>query len=126
MEPIFIKETPRSPLVIFDNINGKIEFHGRSIMDNPLGFYMPLYEWLEKYKIHPCSTTEVIIKLEYFNTASSKCLLRIFKDLTDMHESGYKININWFYTEDDEDMKEVGEDFQSMVNFTFNIVQYSR
>lgn len=126
MEPILIEGSQRFPRVIFDNISGKIEFHGRSIMDNPLGFYKPLYEWLEKYKIHPCDTTEVIIKLEYFNTASSKCLLNIFKYLTDIDNAGHKINITWFYTDEDEDMKEVGEDFQAMVNFTFNIVKYSR
>lgn len=126
MEPILIEGTKRIPLVILDNILGKIEFHGRSIMDNPLEFYEPLYEWLETYKNLPCKTTDIIIKLEYFNTASSKCLLNIFKYLTDIYNSGYVINVTWWYIDEDTDMKETGEDFQSIMNIPINIINYSR
>ena len=46
------------------------------------------------------------VKLEYFNTASSKLILSIIKQIG---ESSKDISINWHYLEDDEDMLDVGE-----------------
>jgi hypothetical protein len=56
------------------------------------------------------------VKLEYFNTSSSKCLVEIFRKLEQLQDSGKNVLINWFYEEDDEDMQESGEDFQEIID----------
>ena len=63
------------------------------------------------------------IQLEYFNTSSSKCILDIFKKLELIYKKGSKVQINWYYEEDDEDMFEAGEDYQSIINIPFSMIE---
>ena len=63
------------------------------------------------------------IQLEYFNTSSSKCILDVFKKLEAIYKSGNEVLINWFYEEDDEDMLEAGEDYQSIIKIPFKMVE---
>jgi hypothetical protein len=123
MEPIIIEGTPKTPTVNFDGSTGKIEIKGRSIPENSIEFYKPLVDWLEAYGAAPQGNTEVNIQLEYFNTSSSKCILDIFKKLEGIAKAGHQVIINWFYEEDDEDMLEAGEDYQSIIKVPFKMIE---
>ena len=81
MEPILIEGTPKTPTVKFDKSEGVFEIKGRSIPENSVEFYKPLVDWLDNYKESPLDKTVVNIRLEYFNTSSSKCILDVFKNL---------------------------------------------
>ena len=124
MEPISIIGTPKTPTVTFE-ANGKLEIKGRSIPENSVEFYKPLVDWLEQYLSSPAPLTEVSIKLEYFNTSSSKCILDVFKKLEAIYKSGNEVVILWHYEEDDEDMLEAGEDYQSIIKVPFKMVEMS-
>ncbi len=121
MEPIAIEGTPKTPTVSFNPTAGMIEIKGRSIPENSIEFYKPLIDWLEQYLSGPAKLTEVNIQLEYFNTSSSKCILDVFKKLEAIYKSGNEVVINWFYEEDDEDMLEAGEDYQSIIKVPFKM-----
>jgi hypothetical protein len=82
-----------------------------------------LVDWLEAYLSNPAELTEVNIQLEYFNTSSSKCILDVFKKLEAIYKSGNEVVINWYYEEDDEDMLEAGEDYQSIIKIPFKMVE---
>ncbi|PLX10664.1 MAG: nuclear pore complex subunit [Marinilabiliales bacterium] len=123
MEPISIEGTPKTPTVNFDAESGKIEVKGRSIPENSIEFYKPLVDWLEAYAGSPASLTEVNVQLEYFNTSSSKCILDVFKKLEVIFKSGNEVVINWYYEEDDEDMLEAGEDYQSIIRIPFKMIE---
>jgi hypothetical protein len=123
MEPISIAGTPKTPTVQFDGGSGKVEIKGRSIPENSIEFYKPLVDWLEAYLSNPAELTEVNIQLEYFNTSSSKCILDVFKKLEAIYKSGNEVVINWYYEEDDEDMLEAGEDYQSIIKIPFKMVE---
>ncbi|MBN2667787.1 MAG: DUF1987 domain-containing protein [Bacteroidales bacterium] len=123
MESISIEGTPKTPTVEFNSNNGKIEIKGRSIPENSIEFYKPLVDWLDEYAASPKENTEVNIQLEYFNTSSSKCILDVFKKLEVIHKDGHSVNINWFFEEDDEDMLEAGEDYQSIIKIPFKMIE---
>lgn len=123
METIIIEGTPKTPSVNFDSASGILHLKGRSIPENSIEFYKPLVEWLDEYAAKPQAKTSVNIQLEYFNTSSSKCLLDLFKKLEGMHKSGNDITIKWYYEEDDEDMLEAGEDYQSIINIPFKMIE---
>lgn len=123
MESITIEGTPKTPSVNFDYNSGKVEIKGRSIPENSIEFYKPLVDWLEKYSSAPKGLTEVNVQLEYFNTSSSKCILDVFKKLETIHKSGNEVLINWYYEEDDEDMLEAGEDYQSIIRIPFKMIE---
>ena len=126
MDSINIEGTPKTPAVSFDAKTGQIEIKGRSIPENSIEFYKPLVEWLDKYTDIATGVVNVVIQLEYFNTSSSKCILDVFKKLENLHSKNKtEVVINWYYEEDDEDMLEAGEDYQSILKIPFKMVEIS-
>ncbi|MBI5219359.1 MAG: DUF1987 domain-containing protein [Bacteroidia bacterium] len=125
MEPISIEGTQKTPTINFNHLTGKVEIKGRSIPENSIEFYKPLVDWLEQYLSCAQKLTEVNVQLEYFNTSSSKCILDVFKKLEAIYKAGGEVVINWFYEEDDEDMLEAGEDYQSIIKIPFKMIEIS-
>ena len=123
MEPITFEGTPKTPTVNFNADDGIVEIKGRSIPENSIEFYKPLVDWLEQYKDNAQPMTKVIIQLEYFNTSSSKCILDVFKKLEAVHKAKNPVEIHWYYEEDDEDMLEAGEDYESIIIVPFKMVE---
>ncbi len=123
MEPISFEGTPKTPTVNFNADTGIVEIKGRSIPENSIEFYKPLVDWLEEYKENAQPMTKVIIQLEYFNTSSSKCILDVFKKLEAVHKAKNPVEIHWYYEEDDEDMLEAGEDYESIIRVPFKMVE---
>ena len=123
MESIALEGTPKTPTVNMDGATGIVEIKGRSIPENSIEFYRPLVEWLEEYSKEPQQITTVNIQLEYFNTSSSKCILDVFKKLEAIKKARNEVIINWYYEEDDEDMLEAGEDYESIIRIPFKIIE---
>ena len=115
MENLKLKGTSRTPEVDF-NTNGIVKISGRSIPENSIEFYDPLFVWLSEF----CDKIELHINLEYYNTSSSKCLLQVF-NLVEKNEGSF---CKWFYEDDDEDMLEAGEDFEDSTNIPFEMISY--
>jgi len=123
MEPLLIEGTQKTPAVKFNPDQGALEVKGRSIPENSIEFYKPLVDWLENYSENPAGKTIVNVHLEYFNTSSSKCILDVFKKLESIHKSNNEVLINWYYEEDDEDMLEAGEDYESIIRVPFKMIE---
>ncbi len=123
MEKIVIPKSKSSPEVIMDYENGLLEIIGESYPENSLGFYKPVYEWLNKC-IQDKIQLKVNFKLNYFNTSSSKCVIDILDSLDKYFSNAGKVEINWYYEEDDDDMKETGEEFSSDLKVPFQLVYY--
>jgi hypothetical protein len=123
MNSLIIEGSPKTPGISFNRENGNFLIEGRSIPENSLDFYKHIMEWLDSYVNEPKDETIVSIKLEYFNTSSSKCILDVFKKLELIYKRGNKVVINWHYEVDDEDMLEAGEDYQSIIKIPFNMIE---
>ena len=123
MESIALEGTPKTPTVNMDGATGIVEIKGRSIPENSIEFYRPIVEWLEEYSKEPQQITTVNIQLEYFNTSSSKCILDVFKKLEAIKKARNEVIINWYYEEDDEDMLEAGEDYESIIRIPFKMIE---
>lgn len=124
MEVIKIKGTEDTPNVILDADSNIIEFSGRSLPEDVVTFYAPVIQWIEEYSKSPNDKTEVIFRLEYFNTASSKILLDILLKFEEIHNDGNEIVVQWYYQEDDEDMEEAGEEYSEIVDIPFEMHSY--
>ena len=123
MEAISIEGTAKTPTVKFDVQGGTFEIKGRSIPENSIEFYKPLVDWLDEYAKSPLPLTQVNVQLEYFNTSSSKCILDVFKKLETINKGKSEVVVNWYYEEDDEDMLEAGEDYESIIRVPFKMIQ---
>ncbi len=122
MEKYVVEGTLKSPAVNFDLSNGVLEIKGRSIPENSVEFYQPLFDALALYAANAKPTTTVKMFLPYFSTSSSKCILEIFRHLENIYKNGSAVTINWMYESDDEDMLEAGEDYQVMIKIPFTMV----
>lgn len=123
MDSISIEGTPKTPTINLTAETGIVEIKGRSIPENSIEFYRPIVEWLDEYSKEPHELTTVNIQLEYFNTSSSKCILDVFKKLEGIKKSKNEVIINWYYEEDDEDMLEAGEDYESIIRIPFKMIE---
>jgi hypothetical protein len=123
MKPLTIEGTPKTPTIRFDAKVGIFEIKGRSIPENSVEFYKPLIDWLDNYKVEPLPKTTIDVRLEYFNTSSSKCILEVFKKLEAIHKARNEVEVNWYYEEDDEDMLEAGEDYESIIRVPFKMME---
>lgn len=121
MEKLHIEGTAKTPFVSFET-TGALEMRGRSIPENSIEFFQPLIDWVDSYGKEKPSKLHLDMKLEYFNTSSSKCILDLFKRLEVIERQAADVVINWYFEEDDEDMQEAGEDYAAIVSLTFNII----
>ncbi len=125
MEIINIKGTEDTPNVILDKSSGQFELSGRSLPEDVSTFYEVVLDWVDEYAKDPLDRTEFNIKLEYFNTASSKIILDILLKFEEIVEDGKEVVVKWFYHEDEEDMYEAGEEYADIVDIPFDYVIYS-
>ncbi len=119
-----IKGTDDTPEVLIDPEKGLIKLSGRSLPEDPKEFYIPIKENLAKYAESPTSGTKVVFKFEYFNTASSKIIMEIIDIVKKISSKDDKVVYEWHYLEDDDDMKEAGDDYADIAEIEFNFYTY--
>jgi len=105
------------PSLEFDEATGQMKIWGRSIAIEHKDFWQPLLTKMIVYIEYP-RDIHLELALEYFNSPSAVALLKLL-NLIDMRVGETKRNfvITW---DDlgDEDMREAGEDFESMLKNT--------
>ena len=119
MKDIQFEGTSKTLAVAFTSDPLGISLSGRSIPENSIEFYRPLIAWVDENCREEASELQVNIKLEYFNTSSSKCLMDLLKRL---ESASVKARVNWYYEEEDEDMLEAGEDYDAIVDLPFRLI----
>jgi hypothetical protein len=128
MEKYSINGTSNTPDINFDLVKGELTISGRSIPENSIEFYNPLFAALDKYLAdpNPKNATTLNIQLEYYNSSSSACLLSVFKKLEKFNKGkGSPVTINWIYEENDEDILAAGKNFEGMVDLPFKMISIS-
>ncbi len=121
MEILNIKGNWKSPSVLF-NSDGNFKIWGRSLPENALEVYNPVFYWLDEYKINPSKETSVEVKLEYFNTTSSKLIYELFKKFEEIKSNGHKIHVKWYYESDDPDLEEEGKLLSKIINIDIELI----
>ena len=102
------------------------EINGKSFPPDVSGFYEPLIEWFESFKNEGKNQFVLNFRFEYINTASQKLLMDVMYKIEEVAEAGKKILINWYYPDDDPEMREIGEEFQRVVKLNFEYINYRK
>ena len=118
MSTIQLEGTAKTPHIAFHDAPLSMEISGRSIPENSIAFYTSLLEWVGEH-LKGGGGLDVSIRLEYFNTSSSKCLMDLLKRV---EQSPAKATVLWYYEEDDEDMLEAGEDYDAIIDMPFRLI----
>jgi len=123
MKQIILEATEDSPLITFEDISNEISISGKSFPEDVDEVYSPFSNW---FKLHAKSlngNVHIEIKLEYYNTASSKKILQILLAFTELQNNGIPIKVTWHYHEDDEDMVEAGKRYKDLTELEFDFVE---
>lgn len=126
MENIVLDPTTETPKVVLDKEKSIFEFSGNSLPEDVTSFYTPIMEWIDAYSENPNQKTELDLSFDYYNTSSSKMILKILEKFREIHRKGYSVVVNWHYMEDDEDMVEAGEDYAEHLKLPFNFISIQR
>ena len=123
-KPIRLEETEDTPKVVLDRSGHIFEISGKSMPEDAFKFYDPIQKWIEEYAKNPNDSTELHIKLEYFNSKSLKQILRILIKLELIAKAGKHIRVIWFYDNEDELMQIKGEEIKSIIRIPFDFIAY--
>ncbi|GEO81836.1 DUF1987 domain-containing protein [Pararhodospirillum oryzae] len=112
MDNISIAATLRSPKISFDFTHNKFNISGESYPENVSEFYSPLIKEMEAYLSSVVNADiEFCFELIYFNSSTAKILLELFDMLDEAAHRGNRVDITWTYEVDDDNLKELGQEF---------------
>lgn len=123
--PLRINGTENTPKVHFDPVLHKLEITGCSVPENGMVFYSKLSNWLDNYLKTKPTAILVSIRLDYFNTTSSKCILDFLFKLQQYKTEEIDLQIQWHYQEEDEDLEEAGINYSEIVKIPFELRPYA-
>ena len=120
MERYYVEATKMTPQIILDVQNQTFSMTGNSRPENPMQFYKPMFDWLNAYI--PTASDKLVfeVKMDYFNTSTSKILLDLF-ELFEKLATSKDIHVIWYYQSDDEEMQEAGEELLDLVELSYEI-----
>lgn len=115
-----IEATHQTPLIQWDLAGNttSIVISGVSIPENAYLFFKPLEDFIQDIDPHKYSKANVIMRLEYMNSLSSKAILDYLR-IMKMQKS-MQVKVVWEYFSDDDEMREYGESFSEIVDIPFN------
>ena len=126
LDKLYLKPTEETPEIIFDKDKPEFRVTGKSYMEDATAHYNMVIAWLKLYSQQPNDITVFKFELEYVNTASSKIVHDILDVLDNMYLDGANVIVEWHYYEEDEDMEELGREFEEIyeVPFKYQEIKY--
>lgn len=125
MIPLHIEKKDDTPEIKLDKISGTFSFGGKSLPEDVVEFYEPVFNWIQEYISDPNEETVVDMKIEYFNSASFRAVNEILDQFADLMQKGFKVLINWHYHPEDVDMYESGVEFRDLTGLDFAFKIYN-
>jgi hypothetical protein len=124
MESLVIASTSITPEIHFDNTRGYFELSGMSLPEDSFNFYKPVMDWMCNYGQHPAPQTELVFKMEYFNTSSTAYILKLIKEVARMTQKGSQVTVKWYHDYEDDDMSEAGRGLGMLANIPIELIGY--
>ena len=119
------KEATRETLKVDCNAQtGVISLEGVSYPQDSAEFFEPISDWLGDYINNIASAIILNVKVSYLNSSSTKFLFELIDKMEEYFVKGGDAKVNWYYVEDDEDIKEAGLEFQEDMRLPFNLVSF--
>lgn len=109
-----INQTDKTPFVHLCSERAKFIFDGIILPEDAVDFFGPINTYIGSYLKNAHPNSEIVCKLDYFNTSASRMLFAMFKAFQDAHAQT-KTTVVWYYDEDDDAMEEVAEEFQEIL-----------
>ena len=132
MQKLNIERTPVTPGIRFSPDENVFFIRGTSSPEDVRALYYPVIDWIRKfidealnggYKIYNAENpVRFQIDPDYFNSSSAKFFYDILIELKKLPPAGLPVNVEWYYDEEDTDMKEAGADISLLVEMEFTYI----
>jgi hypothetical protein len=134
MKSYIQRATDLTPEITLAPEENKFIIAGKSAPEDVRGLYYPVVEWMEEFvagvrKENIYSDEKPLLlklDLEYFNSSSAKFIYDILSQLRDLNNEGVPVDIEWYYDEEDIDLREAGEDLALLCELPFRYCPKSR
>ncbi len=124
MDNLQISKTKHTMEVHFDKDTGILEMSGSSYPENAIVFFGPIIDWIKDYISQVKKQVVLNLRINYLNTSSTKCILDILEILEQYHQGQGGVKVRWYYAEDDEDIKETGEELSEDIDLPISFISY--
>ncbi len=121
MEKWIIEATDRSPSVVLDRQESILKIEGRSYPEEGMDFFDPIIMRFRSLQDSDNPINTIHIRLEYYNSATSKALAELFNALVKAKSHGHDIKAIWEYEEEDEGIQEDVDMFIETFDLNFEI-----
>ena len=123
MNDLIIEATEETPKIHFNQNKNEFIISERSLPENAVEFYVPVFEWIEEYKKNPNSETIFDFKLDYFNTASAKQITKLLLLLEGISKTN-QVKVRWYFKKGDLDMESSGLRYDKLIDINFELIEY--
>lgn len=121
IDSLILDATEDTPLIDFNTETGVFKISGRALPEDALEFFKPVEEWLQSYVENPLDSTLVEMRVDYFNSASTRYIFNILMTFEDLIDEGKEAKIVWYYKESDDMIQTKGEELASILEVTFEM-----
>lgn len=121
MEKWTIEATDRSPNVILDRQDSILRIDGRSYPEEGMDFFDPILVRFRTLQASENPIRVVHVRLEYYNSATSKALAELFTSLVLAKNNGHDTKVIWEFEEDDDGIQEDIDMFIDAFDLPFDI-----
>jgi len=132
MHKLFIEQDLRTPCITFSPDENIFHIRGTSSPEDVRKLYYPVIEWINKFyeevlkgEIKTFSEENPLrfqFDLKYFNSSSAKFFFDLLTELKKLPPAGCPVIIEWYYEDNDTDMKEAGNDLSQLVDMEFTLI----
>jgi len=136
MHKLYLLPGNNTPEIHFSPHENIFFIRGRSAPEDVRAIYYPVIEGIRtfidniisgEYNIYtPDYPLRFQVDLTYFNSSSAKFLYDIFSELKRLKSAGINVIVEWFYENEDADMKEAGSDIALLAGMEFTFIPKNR
>ena len=119
MEKFIEEATDETPKIVFDAENGFFSLAGKSYPENVTDFYKPVYDYIKSYKQNSQQKTTLEFRWLYYNTSTSKTIIKIIMGLKD---ASPEFEVRWICKKDFDLIIEKGKEIREVLGVNMEII----
>ena len=136
MKKLYISPAKTTPEILLSPEENTFYIRGISSPEDVRAIYYPVIDWIKEFideilegdrKSYSSDfPLKLQVNLDYFNSSSAKFLFDIFSDLKRLIPAGIPLIVEWFYAEEDNDLKDAGKEIALLAGLELTYIMKNK
>jgi hypothetical protein len=136
MKKLYISPAKTTPEILLSPEENTFYIRGISSPEDVRAIYYPVIDWIKEFideilegdrKSYSSDfPLKLQVNLDYFNSSSAKFLFDIFSDLKRLIPARIPLIVEWFYAEEDNDLKDAGEEIALLAGLELTYIMKNK